>query len=778
MNRPVSGSDFAYDIPLKGVITHPYMPAINDSQEISTELQNVHKQYSEDHTEGFQSFYSDEENHQLYDAERKLRHQMSSGFGTQHNDSHDEPNYAGESIELRTMCPTNSTDTDPEAVFQRNESLQQHYDNEAYAAYRRSLPGGGGQRKPSLANISYQQQQQRNRAEQHERVSLISDQRSSDEDALQETVKKLSDTDDVSMLAVQSLAVDYAAIRMPTPASTNAASCSTGGGMSSTFPKCTMRATRQQSRSALLSVSDQSLNTLSNDDGLLTNQSSNLREELLNCDKKELFQFLSEDYDSSNNYFSDTVGYSNALIDPDTDSLALDHSMTERSRDDPLQSPLAQQPPAPATMVRKTSSSSLRSNLSYLSNSIFVALEQRRGGSISESIDRIRSAAAASHSRVMSAVGGGGGSSGSGSDDREQLVSDTDFENIIASFEKELHELKKSTPSLHRKLSSSSSSSTSSSTSTAVCSGDETDRSDAAMPHRHPTSIALQQQQHQQPPTHRRTSSNTSHKQMATPGAEMRAMVPTRRAHTLGSTNPHRESVKLKRRSLEKQRNIDDGFSVSNEIRKICDQMHAPFQLTDDVGPQRSTGATIPPVNGGNGGELGTANGLQPNGVSPCLRRKAEFQNSFERIKRTSLIERVDEATDEEQLLDKHSPPVSTTLPPQLPLPKSLSTSSSHRAVATDRLPRKTISTERRPPDSVSLKSTGSYENMFCFREATRGGHQHGGGVGERQHSEEKSSARADNNTANDPNQSPKNGMCYAVGVVDAYVIDPQCVCV
>lgn len=49
MNRPVSGSDFGYDIPLKET---QYLQTITDSQEIVQELQDVQKQYSEDHTEG------------------------------------------------------------------------------------------------------------------------------------------------------------------------------------------------------------------------------------------------------------------------------------------------------------------------------------------------------------------------------------------------------------------------------------------------------------------------------------------------------------------------------------------------------------------------------------------------------------------------------------------------------------------------------------------------------------------------------------------------------
>lgn len=613
----------------------------------------------------FQSFYSEEDNQ---DAERKLRHQMSSGFGTQHNDSRDEPNYGGESIELRTMCPTNSTETDPEApLLQRTESEQQHdRDARTNLAYQRSVLA----RSPS-----YRKSQ--------DRVSLIST-RSSDEDALQETVKKLSDTDDLSMLAVQSI-VDYSTTMLPATTSAPPAIIAQHSTENASFPKCTPRTARHRSRSGLLSLSDQSLNTLSNDqDDLMTNQ-SNLREELLNCDQKELFQFLSEDYDTSNNYFSDTVGYSSGLLDADTDSLVLDHSGAERlARDDPLLH-VTQTPP------RKTSSSSLRSNLSYLSNSIFAALEQRRGGSISESIDRMLTRSA-SNSRGLPGSGGGGGAGGnggsSGSDDREPLVCDSDFENIIASFEKELHEIKKSTPSLHRQLSSSSS---------------EDDRSDAAIPQQHPTSIALVAGDGSgRTAQHRRTSSNASHMLVGTPALERVVLAP-RRAHTLGSSHAHRESVKLKRRSLEKQRNIDDGYSVSHEIRKICDQMHAPFQATLDakakhvsrpngkkspVAPSTTTGVVLP------GGSPG-------NGVSPRMRRKSEFQNSFERIKRTSLIERVDEATDEEQLLDKP-----TALPDR---------------VVSEKLPRKFMPAAERTLDSVSLKSTGSYENMFSYRQPPRG---------------------------------------------------------
>lgn len=51
MNRPVSGSDFGYDIPLKDT---NYLETINGSHETVRELANLenNKQNSEDHTDG------------------------------------------------------------------------------------------------------------------------------------------------------------------------------------------------------------------------------------------------------------------------------------------------------------------------------------------------------------------------------------------------------------------------------------------------------------------------------------------------------------------------------------------------------------------------------------------------------------------------------------------------------------------------------------------------------------------------------------------------------
>lgn len=514
---------------------------------------------------------------------------MSSGFGTQHNDSRDEPNYGGESIELLTICPTNSTETDPEApVLQRTDSEQ---DNDAYMAYQKSLLA----RSPSYRKSV-------------DRLSLLSSMSSDDDDLANEmspegTVKKLSDPN-VSNRVFNTSSQTMLDPRPPLPCEEEC------------FLKCKTHR-KQSPRNILRGVSDQSITTLSTDQDEFITRQSNLRDELLNCEKKELFQFLSEDFDNSNNYFSDTVGYSNAILDADTDSLVLDASLADRSKEE-------NNPVPNVTPPRKTSSSSIRSNFSYISNSIFAALEQRRGGSISESIDRMLTRSV-SHARFNSDL-----------DDREPLVSDSEFENIIASFEKELHEIKKSTPSLHRNLSISSE-----------------ERSENQLN----TSIAVVSPLRE----HRRCSSNTY-------APADQDVILARRAHTLGSA-ANRDSVQLKRRSLEKQSNIDDGFSVSNEIRKICDHMHAPFNA------DRLSGKPI-----------------SPNGLSPNMRRKTEFHNSFDRIKRTSLIERVDEATDEETLERQPG------------------------RVFSEKLPRKMLSVELKL-DSISLKSTGSYENLISNRD-------------------------------------------------------------
>lgn len=549
---------------------------------------------------------------------------MSSGFGTQQNDSRDEPTYA-ESFELRTICPTNSTETDPEApLLQRGDStdMDNHGSScDAYLQYQRSLVPRSPSYKKSL-----------------DRLSLLSTRSSEedDDDEMQETVKKQSNTDIVEQQQQQETA--------PYRYDEN-----------SIFQ--TVRMTPRQRRDLPRMASDHSINTLSNEQDELMTRQSNLRDELLNCEKKELFQFLSDDFDTSNNYFSDTVGYGSALIDPDTDSLVLDN--TKLKDDTAIFSP-----------PRKTSSSSIRSNFSYISNSIFAALEHRRGGSISESIDRMLTRSV-SNSKV----------GGADIEDCEPLVSDSEFENIIASFEKELYEIKKSTPSLNRKLS--------------ISSEDRSGSASGNGPPPPPQIVAA---------VHKRTNSGgdgdsrrsprNHHQYEQLPSAT--TTTTTRRANTIGcmtgNGGTNRESVKLKRRSLEKQSNIDDGFSVSNEIRKICDHMNAPFAAMDS----RQLMVAAPPTTTSNGGAIPS--------MSPNLRRKSDFHSSFDRIKRTSLIERVDEAADEDQL--HHG--ISTAV-------ERMTTKVPTRIVS-EKLPRKHLSTDLKL-DSISLKSTGSYENLLCHRE-------------------------------------------------------------
>lgn len=50
LNRPISVSDFALEIPLKEQTR--YLQTITDSQEISPEMKKLHKQYTEDRTDG------------------------------------------------------------------------------------------------------------------------------------------------------------------------------------------------------------------------------------------------------------------------------------------------------------------------------------------------------------------------------------------------------------------------------------------------------------------------------------------------------------------------------------------------------------------------------------------------------------------------------------------------------------------------------------------------------------------------------------------------------
>ncbi|CAD7014762.1 unnamed protein product [Ceratitis capitata] len=575
MNRPVSGSDFGFQIPLKDTL-HTIVDGVECEHELP-EKQHLQQQHLQSPTQLQQQQQQQQLHHMqlqqqapsfdgittttsscqldnnsrndyntLYpQAERRLLHQVSSGFGTQHNDSRDEPTYT-ESIELRLMGQYNSTDTDPYAndqrsgSFMRGDSLQDTLSrrfcndehDEAYLQYQKSLLTRSPSYRKSLDRLSQSSDQSQR--------SLIAS-------------RSLKSEDDLHLSA------------------------------------------RRHS-------SGQSLNTISIEHEELLSHHGNLRDDLLNCEHKELFQFLQDDADNSNNYFSETVGYGSAIVDPDTDSLIVDGRKDER----------------------KPSTSSIKSNLSYISNSIMQQIELRRNGS------------------HASSNGNGHGN------ESLPLVEHSEFDNIIQSFEKELEEIKRSTTSLERRLSTLSEPSPA---------ADEANK--AILDHIAVITGA----------SARSAADEVVHPLNPYDSYDL-STVPRRQHPLLSSTD--RNSVKIKRRSLEKQRKIDEDFSISNEIRKICDQIHAPFVTIESM----AVAATVTAA-----------------AKSPFSRHKSDqFAAQFDRFKRLSLIERVDEVPEEEK-------PISTL------------------RMESEKLPRKCLTTDAIRLDSLSLKSTNSYENLLIQKQ-------------------------------------------------------------
>lgn len=547
---------------------------------------------------------------------------MSSGCGTQQNDSKDEPTYA-ESLEMQPLnYPSTSNENDSEMLVLNADGLastatakmidSSSIGNEYQHRRKTSTPTyGGDSTKNSILNNPFGHMSPMSR-------SSNAEQRKNDSRNICGNIRRLS--------------------------------------------------------------SDQSINSISNDhDDMFTQP--NLRDELLSCDQKELFQFLNDDFDNSLNYFSDTVGFGSALIDPDTDSLL----MFDAKRDANIFSP-----------GRKASTASNKSNLSCISNSIFEALEHTRGGSISESVDRQRKAAAAAAAGTYSH-----------SNELEPLVQDSEFENIIASFEKELSIIKNSTNSLHRQWSRAYSEDSNNKGAGNIGAG----------------SGGIKQHSFE-------LSSSTHTYEEILP---MR-LNSTNNSNTNNSNkNSNRNSVNLKRRSLEKQMKVDDDFNVSNELKKICDHIQAPFtdsgstdtkkfkaninmnnsknELSDtnaNDGNSSSnnkirTAATGVTSTTGKGESIGTFISSTNNlcSISPKVRRKSDFHSSFDRMKRTSLIERVDESMQEDQL---HHASSAAQLP------------SFEQQTRSEKMPRKHLNTDMNL-DSLSLKSTGSYEHLVCHRE-------------------------------------------------------------
>lgn len=498
------------------------------------------------HSANFFYFFFSRTKETRLPVERKLLHQMSSGFGTQQNNSKDEPTIT-ESMELQTIGPINSLDTDP--MIQLTES--QNADEFQYQksmltqspSYRISVDSENINRTTTASMKSFEKSPLSMRYPQtnHERF-------------LEPKYIKQTSLDERKLIS--------------------------NSGVSSIR---SFRRTPSYHKSMNRLPSDLSINTMSIEQDDILNH-SNLRDELLNCEQKELFQFLSDDFDTSNNYFSDTIGFSSNVIDDDTESLILD---TKEKCE--IFSP-----------VRKTSNGSLKSNFSNISNSIFQKLEGRRGGSIAGSVDKLFNKTDLENKlkRLSDPLS----YSEYDKTDKLPLVGNSEFDEIIHSFDKELSELKSATSTLNRR-----------------------------------NLLNL------------RTSDQELLDKLSTINTPK--VVRRSKSNQIPATI---ESIKIKRRSLEKQKKVsDDDFNMMSEIKKISEQLQAPFN--------ESMNQVL---------------------TSPRMRRKDDFHSSFDRIKRISLIDRVEECNENELI-----------------------------KVESERLPRKTFSIDANL-DTMSLKSIGSNENL------------------------------------------------------------------
>ncbi|KFB48601.1 AGAP007086-PA-like protein [Anopheles sinensis] len=659
LNRPVSGSDFCYDIPLKD---RP-LRTISGSQETVSQMDD--RALPRDDSVPTQAHP---------DVERKILHQMSSGFGTQQ--SKDEPGTTpGESLELRSYpLPMPTAEFDPNDRSIHIADTGQPYD-EAYLQYQKSLLNRSPSYRKSLDKISSKTSSTSS--------SLANSLAAKCHSPLVQEVLNAGSTylrnSNISLIQPPApapvprrednhfLVADRANLdRPPSVGSSVTQSPLIGGAGGSAGGHQRSPSTSSSLRKAIAAanrLSDHSLNTLSIDHDELINQ-MNLKDELLNCEQKELFQFLNDEIDGSNNYFSETVGYSSAIVDADTESLLMNSGHTRK--DDVIYSP-----------DRKISNGSLKSNLSSISNSIFQALECRRGGSISSSnTDNNRilhpHPLAGIQQRPTIAIDNGSLQSRRESDDKEPLVKASEFDEIIHSFETELKSLK--SLSLGRSQS-------------------QTDQGSPERERRNSDSCPVRPPILEEVVKLRRPKSSTVCN-YRTDGSAAGAAPVNRGSDSSsgsgaaeqseGSSQLQQRSEASKRRSLEKQRNItDEEFNMGLEIKKLCDQLQAPF--AGNVGPP----------NGDSGGVVNLGTGAIST-IPIVFRRKNDFHSSFDRIKRLSLIERVEEARDEEEHQTQ-------------PLPK----------VSSEKLPRKNLSKDRL--ETLSLKSSYSVENTNqALTEGTR----------------------------------------------------------
>nr|XP_029725458.1 sodium channel protein 60E [Aedes albopictus] len=637
LSQRAPSDQLCYDIPLKD---RP-LRTISGSQETVSQMDD--RQLPDD----------DRQPPQMTEVERKILQQMSSGFGTQQ--SKDEPTVT-DSLEMRSLNPLNSSEIDPnEQSIHISDS--QPYD-EAYLQYQKSLLNRSPSYRKSLDKTSSRTSSAHSLATSLAKCHspLVQEVLNAGSTYLRNSNISLIQTptpvprreDNHFLVADRKSSLDKSITASPPQPISQQRSPST----SSSMRKAVLAANR---------FSDQSLNTLSIDHDELINQ-MNLKDELLNCEQKELFQFLNDEVDNSNNYFSDTVGYGSAVVDADTESLLL-----SSKKDDLIYSP-----------DRKVSNGSLKSNLSSISNSIFQALENRRGGSISGSVDK---------PRPTIAVDNGSLRSRRDSDDKEPLVKASEFDDIIHSFDTELKSLK--SLSLGRSHSQTDAPGSPererrNSNSCPIMPGVE----EVVRLRRPRSSIAC---------NYRSSSADNNN----TNGNKI-SDNDNNNSNTCNNNNPRistgndsnssntdsntQRSETSKRRSLEKQRNItDEEFNMGVEIKKLCDQLQAPFATPtvvkdQPVGSSGNGPSTLTPFTG-----LSVSGGNNMNSIPIVFRRKNDFHSSFDRIKRLSLIERVEECNEDEKAIAQ---------PPK---------------ASSEILPRKQLSKDCL--ETLSLKSSYSIEN-------------------------------------------------------------------
>ncbi|XP_053686952.1 sodium channel protein 60E-like [Sabethes cyaneus] len=620
MIQRIPSAELCYEIPLKD---RP-LRTISGSQETVSQMDDRQ--------------LPDDSQAPMTEVERKILQQMSSGFGTQQ--SKDEPTVT-ESLELRTFNPISSSEIDPNEQS-IHISGSQPYDV-AYLQYQKSLLNRSPSYRKSLDKTSSRTSSAHSLATSLAKCHspLVQEVLNAGSTYLRNSNISLIRTptpiprreDNHFLVADRKSSLDKSLTASPPQPASQPYSQQRSPSTSSSMRKAVLAANR---------LSDHSLNTLSIDQDELLNQ-MNLKDELLNCEQKELFQFLNDDFDNSNNYFSDTVGYGSAVVDADTESLLMNSSHSRK--EELIYSP-----------DRKISNGSLKSNLSSISNSIFQALENRRGGSINDSVEK---------QRPTIDVDSGSLRSGKDSEDKEPLVKASEFDAIIHSFDTELKSLK--SLSLGRSHSQ-----------TEPHGSPEPERRNSDTSPAKPVMeevVRLRRPKSSTVCSYKSSKDNNNTNGNNTSDNNNNCNNNNPRTSTGNDSNSSntdsntQRSETSKRRSLEKQRNItDEEFNMGLEIKKLCDQLQAPFAQHEP------NGVGQPPISSNN---LST--------IPIVFRRKNDFHSSFDRIKRLSLIERVEEGNEDEKTVV------------QAPKPSS------------EQLPRKNLSKDRL--ETLSLKSSYSVEN-------------------------------------------------------------------